>query len=197
LQTLYCAIAGLAFHDSADRYPRPKCHPTTRTEILNALGTWASENDVTGTILWLHVPGSGKSVAQSFLISNVGTPLGVMHKRLSPMLAFQLVLLTPELKRAIFEQVEADPSVTDGLKALSTQLQKLIMEPCQRSISIRLLVVVIVMDGLDECEGPNIRARSSADTPLTLQFLIASRPKPQIQELFAGPLDQLHRPLDI
>ncbi|KAF7348939.1 NACHT domain-containing protein [Mycena venus] len=87
--------AGDAFHDSAERYPQPRCHPGTRTKLLDVLWNWTrgiepprnwtsyndSENDeyyepasvsdeqtgASSTVLWLHGPaGSGKSaVAQS------------------------------------------------------------------------------------------------------------------------------------
>ncbi|KAJ6544389.1 hypothetical protein B0H19DRAFT_1267659 [Mycena capillaripes] len=32
--------AGDAFHDSAERYPQPKCHPETRTKLLGNLWNW-------------------------------------------------------------------------------------------------------------------------------------------------------------
>ncbi|KAJ7659010.1 hypothetical protein B0H17DRAFT_1213007 [Mycena rosella] len=89
------AITGDAFHDSAERFPQPRCHSETRTKLLNVLWKWAcgiepprnwtsyawyedkdeglgsSSNEVSepsSHILWLHGPaGSGKSaVAQSF-----------------------------------------------------------------------------------------------------------------------------------
>ncbi|KAJ6490914.1 hypothetical protein C8R45DRAFT_195088 [Mycena sanguinolenta] len=90
LHILHRAIAGDAFHDSAERYPQPRCHPDTRTRLLQVLSKWASgiepprnwtshdwstlseqddgeNNGPSSRILWLHGPaGSGKSaVAQS------------------------------------------------------------------------------------------------------------------------------------
>ncbi|KAJ6568472.1 hypothetical protein B0H19DRAFT_1133357 [Mycena capillaripes] len=41
LHILHRAIAGDAFHDSAERYPQPRCHPETRTKLLDVLGSWA------------------------------------------------------------------------------------------------------------------------------------------------------------
>ncbi|KAF8198318.1 hypothetical protein K438DRAFT_704626 [Mycena galopus ATCC 62051] len=80
--------AGDAFHDSADRFPQPRCHPETRQKLLDALWDWAcgiepprnwtghdftrhsiyeEDNGPSSPILWLSGPaGSGKSaVAQS------------------------------------------------------------------------------------------------------------------------------------
>ncbi|KAJ7728624.1 hypothetical protein B0H16DRAFT_240531 [Mycena metata] len=87
LHILHRAIAGDAFHDSAERYPQPQCHPDTRTKLLEVLSEWAhsmgpvvtrpvgpfhdwptlSEEPPKSHILWLHGPaGAGKSaVAQS------------------------------------------------------------------------------------------------------------------------------------
>ncbi|KAJ7504919.1 hypothetical protein B0H11DRAFT_1709186 [Mycena galericulata] len=86
---LHRAIAGDAFHDSAERFPQPRCHPETRQKLLDALWNWAcgiepprkwtghdfarhsvyeEDNGPSSPILWLSGPaGSGKSaVAQSF-----------------------------------------------------------------------------------------------------------------------------------
>ncbi|KAJ7433421.1 hypothetical protein B0H11DRAFT_2259379 [Mycena galericulata] len=41
LHILHRAIAGDAFHDSAERYPQPQCHPDTRTHMLDVLQRWA------------------------------------------------------------------------------------------------------------------------------------------------------------
>ncbi|KAJ7447901.1 hypothetical protein B0H11DRAFT_1878516 [Mycena galericulata] len=41
LHILHRAIAGDAFHDSADRYPQPQCHPDTRRKMLDVLQRWA------------------------------------------------------------------------------------------------------------------------------------------------------------
>jgi ABC-type dipeptide/oligopeptide/nickel transport system ATPase component len=92
LHILHRAIAGDAFHDSAERYPQPRCHPETRMEMLDELENWARGNEPSengnaqddeddglssedldfcekrqSSILWLHGPaGSGKSaIAQS------------------------------------------------------------------------------------------------------------------------------------
>ncbi|KAJ6490924.1 hypothetical protein C8R45DRAFT_195205 [Mycena sanguinolenta] len=91
LHILHRAIAGDAFHDSAERYPQPQCHPDTRTKLLEVLSKWArgieppinwtshgdvstiseeddeENNQPSSRILWLHGPaGSGKSaIAQS------------------------------------------------------------------------------------------------------------------------------------
>ncbi|KAF7328549.1 NACHT domain-containing protein [Mycena venus] len=46
LHILHRTIAGDAFHDSAERYPQPRCHPDTRTEMLGKLWSWACGNEL-------------------------------------------------------------------------------------------------------------------------------------------------------
>ncbi|KAJ7118225.1 hypothetical protein C8R44DRAFT_878843 [Mycena epipterygia] len=88
LQLLYRASVADALHNSVERYPQPKCHPETRTEILDSLWNWTcgieplvESQDYEWTrdahsffgdssasnILWLYGPaGAGKSaIAQS------------------------------------------------------------------------------------------------------------------------------------
>jgi hypothetical protein len=97
--------------------------------------------------------------------------------------------------------VEDNPSILD--RSLSSQLQKLIIEPCQQINPRRPAVIVI--DGLDECEGQDIQQeilRSIGNAIhgeyLPLRFLIASRPELHIRDIFTGPrLNRCHHPLNI
>jgi hypothetical protein len=96
--------------------------------------------------------------------------------------------------------VESNPSLVD--KSLSTQLRKLIVEPCRQNTFTRAPVVVI--DGLDECEDQKVQreilcsiGRAVIEQQLPLQFLIASRPESHIREIFTGALHDIHCPLNI
>ncbi|KAJ7892024.1 hypothetical protein B0H13DRAFT_1625744, partial [Mycena leptocephala] len=155
--------AGDAFHDAAERSPQPKCHAETRTELLQELWDWSSEDDPNSRVLWLYGPaGAGKSaIAQSFCqqLEEEGRlgasfffkrrhPSRGNGKKLFATIAYQLAVLLPELSQA----VEKDPTIVD--RSLSLQLRRLIIEPCQRSLTHSL---VIVIDGLDECEGTNVQ----------------------------------------
>ncbi|KAJ7199630.1 hypothetical protein GGX14DRAFT_172319, partial [Mycena pura] len=92
LHLLHRVIASDAFHDSAERFPQPRCHANTREKLLDVLQKWAcgiepprnwtwdrnyespslsggdNDNEPSSGIIWLYGPaGSGKSaVAQSF-----------------------------------------------------------------------------------------------------------------------------------
>ncbi|KAJ7821315.1 hypothetical protein B0H14DRAFT_2831568 [Mycena olivaceomarginata] len=275
------AIAGNAFYNSAERYPQPKCHPETRTKILEDLRSWSLEKDPGSDILWLYGPaGAGKSaIAQSFcerlqMEGCLGASFFFKREHSSrgngntlfPTIAYQLSLCLPQMKHAISEIVEHDPSII-GLE-LSAQLQKLIIEPWQRiritrafseivknnpsiidlevstelhkleepwpwqrithamseiaknnpfilllliTIDLELQepiiekVLIVVIDGLDECDGRVIQQAvlQSLGTiivheqTLPLRFVVASRPEPHIREIFMGPLKEIYRPLSI
>ncbi|KAJ7436898.1 hypothetical protein B0H11DRAFT_1885693 [Mycena galericulata] len=239
LYILHRAIAGDALHDSAARYPQPKCHPETRTKLLNDLWDWAcgsepqrnyissdsgsqncdwtAERPPSSKILWLHGPaGSGKSaIAQSFCqrLQAEGSLGGSFFfsrndllsgngNRLFLTIAYQLALLLPELKRTILRSVENDPSIIH--KSISTQLHKMIIEPCleQPTVTGNL---VIVIDGLDECEGQDIQREilrlagyAVHQKRLQLRFFVASRPEPHIKEMFNDTrLAGVHCPINI
>ncbi|KAF7369565.1 NACHT domain-containing protein [Mycena venus] len=64
--------------------------------------------------------------------------------KLFPTIAYQLSQSLPEMKHAISEIVEDDPSIID--LEISTQLQKLIIEPWQRSRITRAISKVIVTE---------------------------------------------------
>ncbi|KAJ6524353.1 hypothetical protein B0H19DRAFT_915174, partial [Mycena capillaripes] len=194
-------------------YPQPICRVDTRTEMLENLWNWSSDENPNNQVPWLHGPaGAGKSaVAQSFckLLEAEGRlGAGFFFKRghlsrgngnkLFPMITYQLALLADQkeehkdlhtLKQAILQKVQHNPSILD--RSLLTQLEKMVVEPCQQCIPGRLLVIVI--DGLDECKGKDIQQeilrsiRSVVQQgALTLRFFIASRPEPHIDEEFSS-----------
>ncbi|KAJ7677964.1 hypothetical protein DFH06DRAFT_563568 [Mycena polygramma] len=215
LHILHRAVARDAFHDSAARYPPPKCHPETRTEMLEDLYEWSSQTNSNNSILWLHGPaGAGKSaIAQSFcqrletegrlgagFFFKRGSPSRGSGNKLFPTIAYQLAIRLPDFKRAISQTVEDDPSLID--RALPIQLQRLILEPYQSSIWNSTLVVVI--DGLDECEAKNIQQEillslgsALREQPLPFRVLLTSRPEPHIYEFLGGALKDCHLPLNI
>ncbi|KAJ7118216.1 hypothetical protein C8R44DRAFT_625832 [Mycena epipterygia] len=219
---LYHASATDALHNSVERYPQPKCHPETRTEILDNLWNWAcgiessSGNTAASNIIWLYGPaGAGKSaivqtlcqrleaesrVAASFFFKRGHVSRGNANRVFST-IAYQLAVLLPELKGFISEGMENDPAIVD--KSLSIQLQKLIVEPWQQMIPSSR--VVIIIDGLDECDGQNVQqeilrsiCHAIHNMNFPICFLIASRLEPHISEMFhAPPLDKLHRAVNI
>ncbi|KAJ7635266.1 hypothetical protein FB45DRAFT_1057137 [Roridomyces roridus] len=215
LQTLYRVTATDASHDSGERFPPPQCHPQTRTDILQQFSHWASTNDPSTRILWLHGPaGAGKSAIAQTLCQEMaaddhpvasfffkrGDPSRGESMKLFPTIAYQLAYLIPEFRTAIVDCVGGAHIFN---KPLSTQLKTLIMEPWHQLPNTHNAIVVI--DGLDECTGEKRQqeivrsiAQGFIGNPTPLRFLIASRPEPHIAELFQEPsLQNIHREINI
>ncbi|KAJ7769700.1 hypothetical protein DFH07DRAFT_768964 [Mycena maculata] len=124
------ATAGNAFHDSAERYPHPRCHPETQGKLLDDLYEWSSKDDPSMRVLWLYgLAGSGKAaVAQSFcqrlqdegrlggsFFFKRGHPSRRNATKLFPTIAYQLSLLLPEFNHYISERAEETRLLPTGL----------------------------------------------------------------------------------
>ncbi|KAF7372807.1 NACHT domain-containing protein [Mycena sanguinolenta] len=201
IEILHRAVALEAIHDSAESHPQPRCHPETRTVMLEDLRQWALDPDPETTILWLFGPaGAGKSAIMQTLarqLQDVGRLGGCFFfkrghatrgnaKTLFATIAYQLALAVPWLRPTISQSVEEDPSVV--ARSITTQMRKLISHP-SRSHRHRDAVVIII-DGLDECEGHSVQEeileaiRRSSKHSIPFRFIIASRPEPHIRHVF-------------
>jgi hypothetical protein len=168
----------------------------------------------------LHGPaGAGKSaIAQSFcqnleaedrlgasFFFKRGHPSRGNARKLFSTIAYQLALgkKLSDMHQVILHRVEKDPSILD--RSLSIQLQKLIIEPCQETVT--QCPPVIVIDGLDECHDQDIQQEilrsignaitNISDKHVRLRFLVASRPEFYIRDVFVGPCLNYHCPLNI
>ncbi|TFK36272.1 hypothetical protein BDQ12DRAFT_255635 [Crucibulum laeve] len=200
-------IAESAFHNSSERHPPPKCHPDTRNLILDIIRDWATHPIADISALWLYGPaGAGKTaiaqtvseeladqnrLAASFFFSR-GKERRSSCRHLIPSLAFQLALSMPKLRTPIQNVVDVDPSIFD--KPLRLQTQKLLIEPCQDMMRREFQPMVVVIDGIDECEditGQQELLLVVKDTlcrkDLPIRFLLASRPEPGIRRIFDQP----------
>ena len=192
-------------HDSNERFPQPKCHPSTRERILERILNWV-ESDSPERILWLSgSAGTGKSaIAQT--ISERCKPNGRLaatffffrtsserntSERLVATLAYQIALSVPGAKEFITKAVDDDLSVFS--KDINSQLFELIIHPLTLaahgwdSTEQRLVII----DGLDECIDKrqqtdilNAICNAFMTHELPLRFLICSRPEYNIQMRF-------------
>ncbi|KAJ7437052.1 hypothetical protein FB451DRAFT_181483 [Mycena latifolia] len=202
IHILHHAVALEALHDSAESFPQPKCHPETRTEILDNLYSWAIDYSSSYSIRWLHGPaGAGKSAVMqtlsqrlhhaerlggSFFFKRGHTTRG-SAKVLFATLAYQLALHCPKLSGPISRSAETDPSVVG--RGMDVQLRSLILEPCKSLKDVPAPILLI--DGLDECEAQSAQQEilsligSTANAhPRPLRILISSRPESHIREKF-------------
>ncbi|KAF8803208.1 hypothetical protein BYT27DRAFT_7214777 [Phlegmacium glaucopus] len=165
-------IAPGAFHNSAERYDPPKCHPQTRVAVIQAIVDWIKDGQKTSCIKWLYGPaGAGKSaiaqeiaelyhksghLAASFFWSrNVAGRNN--EERLVASLAYQLLIAIPQIRGYIKEVLENDPSLLS--RSLAAQIQSLVVEPLmkvfdhdQQRPADSELPKLIILDGLNEYE---------------------------------------------
>ncbi|KAF9439915.1 hypothetical protein P691DRAFT_804718, partial [Macrolepiota fuliginosa MF-IS2] len=155
---------------------------------------------------WLHGPaGVGKSaVAQTFAEdcrtkSCLGgafffSRLGGFDKPLQviPTLAYQLAVNLPGYKAILGQLLADDPAVLQ--KAMHIQFRRLIIEPFSvMSFNALQQPYVMILDGLDECEGESVQCeiiemisevtRLRSDLPLL--WLICSRPESHLNMTFS------------
>ncbi|KAJ7909180.1 hypothetical protein B0H13DRAFT_1616790 [Mycena leptocephala] len=156
--------------------------------------------DIEPTILWVHGPaGAGKTAIMETLSLRLekagrlggsfffkrGHPTRGNAKVLFATIALQLAVNSPQLKLRISRTVEENPTLVG--RSLRVQLRELILKPC---LGLEDLPWVIIIDGLDECEGQNVQQeilrliRYSTQQRRPLRFLIASRPEAHIREVF-------------
>ncbi|KAJ7922193.1 hypothetical protein B0H13DRAFT_1524104, partial [Mycena leptocephala] len=185
-------------------FPQPKCHPETRTEMLDELNDWVTQANTTCPgIRWLHGPaGAGKSAIMHSLcqrLQNAGRLGGAFFfkrghttrgnaKVLFATLAYQLAHHNQDLKPLISQIVEDDSSVV--ARQMEVQLQQLIVEPCHQALDDSPPLILLI-DGLDECNTRDSQVEilhliriTVCLYPSKFRFLIASRPEAHIREIF-------------
>ncbi|KDR67010.1 hypothetical protein GALMADRAFT_258674 [Galerina marginata CBS 339.88] len=200
-----------AFHNSAERYDPPKCHPQTRVAVIQAIIDWIEDGQKTSFIMWLNGPaGAGKSaiaqeiaelfhksgrLAASFFWSRYAAGRN-NEERLIASLAYQLLIAIPPMRAYVEEALEADHSIFT--RSLEAQMESLIVEPLEKVFFHGQQDFInsedpklIVLDGLDECGTPNIQgyiltviSHSVRKFRITLCFIIASRPEQAIRDSF-------------
>jgi hypothetical protein len=186
------------------------------------------EDDVPKKILWLSGPaGSGKTaiagtiadecekeglLAATFFFSAFSASI---DRRLSKNAVSTLLysLLQHKsivgLKEEVLAAIDGDPVIFE--RHLDQQLEKLILRPLRKVVGLsdcRHWPKVIIVDGLDECEGcsesdvgdPESRtkaqkeilsvlSRACADLAFPFRVIVASRPEPVIQHFFSASPD--------
>ena len=172
--------------------------------------SWIGDPSRTSTVLWFNGPaGSGKTaiaqslcklceaaqwLAGSFFFSRYAPASGRSKAEfLFPTIAFGLSLAIPDVGKIIDAVVANNPSIPT--KALEIQLQKLILEPLQQVSEESKQPIVIIIDGLDECEGEDVQSnvlrllgsvfqRPSVGGCDRICFIVTSRPEPWIRDEF-------------
>lgn len=196
--------------DSSMRYPQPRCHLGTREALLTRIKAWLNSSERDHKMLWLYGPsGVGKSAVLQTVaehcrdsISRLGAAVFFSRpynandpRRLFPTLARQLAVRYPAYKRLVCQRLIDDPMVLE--QDLSTQFEELIARPFSFSrVRQELkgkLPLLMVLDGLDECEGSVAQVKilqliggyvdRTPNSPLL--WMVSGRPEPHIQSFFS------------
>ncbi|KAF4611467.1 hypothetical protein D9613_004455 [Agrocybe pediades] len=206
-----------ALYDSGHLVDPPKCHPNTRTAIIQtvidwSLGTIADEEMNAKAILWLKGgAGAGKSAIarsvaeqcskQGFLLGTfffgAADPTRNHVSGLVATLAYQICRILPELREMVTNLIEDDPLIFN--RSISTQFIDLLIRPLSTILSnesgTAQIPCLVIIDGLDECSA-NIDSQRdllfalqevTSSTTLSIRFLVCSRPESHLNSAFATP----------
>jgi len=194
-----------AAYDSQERDPAPRCHPGTRRNALERIETWVEAGSGGTSILWLHGPaGAGKSaIAQTvaetcagrnqlaatfFFARTVAGRNSIRH--LFPTIAVQIALSEPEKSQRL------DKILNSQLYILARAWGSvdLVASLFQDSSHTNPSPLVVIIDGLDECQGHDDQLRILTEVSrmvkthhLPLRFVIVSRPEPHLCDAFEEP----------
>ncbi|KAF8990792.1 hypothetical protein BDQ17DRAFT_1313673 [Cyathus striatus] len=207
-----------ASHQSEERHDAPKCHPDTREAVISDIMSWVDSKDLDKRIMWLHGPaGAGKSaivqtvaewcytekkLVSSFFFSRTATGTGRDDgTKLVPTIAYQLGNLIRSAKELIINELEENEALLTH--TMEIQMEKLVLKPLSNLLSQTAfmnlnevsdtshLPHLIVIDGLDECNRPEMQSRivkiiagAVSESQVHLSFLIASRYEVEIRKAF-------------
>ena len=210
-----------AIHNSKDRYDPPKCHPNTRVAIRDKLMSWILGQIATDAqIFWLYgAAGIGKSaIAQtiaetcdqrklllaSFFFSRTDSTRNTVNPLVAT-ITYQIGNAIPQIQELILKVVERNEKIFT--ESLATQLAELICRPLSEFADGEHGIFnsprLVIIDGLDECFGPDIQSQIVVDLSRALQnvalpflrYLIVSRGEQHLKDTFDSevPTSMLYR----
>ncbi|EKM76386.1 hypothetical protein AGABI1DRAFT_131469 [Agaricus bisporus var. burnettii JB137-S8] len=210
-----------AFHDSSARYPPPRCHTGTREALIKTIIDWGNgASNYSDPILWVYGrAGVGKSaVAQSSaeamnLQGNLGAAVFLSQSSedqdsrcLFTSITYQIAIKCDTFSSIVDYRIRKDPTLVD--KSITEQFRELLIKPLQElgeKERARLDGWVIIIDGLDECEGMQaqcdiveIVATSIRERTTPFRWIFLSRPERHLSTLFTKKLtDSVSRHLEL
>jgi hypothetical protein len=168
-------VAFEALHNSSTSFDKPRCHPETRTAVLEDLDRWARDiGEHVKPIMWLRGPaGAGKSAIAQTLAEQWGggnqdglvllaafifsrqRPGCNDKSGFLPTIAYQLRMNLPTTLHDIDSAIIHDLALFE--KSINAQVLELLVRPLQTlrqhqsNDEASNLPWVIIIDGLDEC----------------------------------------------
>ncbi|KAG8753203.1 hypothetical protein FRC11_007614, partial [Ceratobasidium sp. 423] len=176
---------------------RRTCTEGTRAEVLSNLDNWVFDSSAP-TVYWMSgMAGTGKTtiactfsgwlerrklLAASFFCTRTSADCRDVT-RIVPTMAYQLARYSSPFQSALCEVLGEDPDVCS--KNISTQFERLMIEPLRRKKDDIPDNLVVVIDAPDECDDQSgveaildVLFRYSPQLPL--KFFVTSRPEPGI-----------------
>jgi hypothetical protein len=211
----HCALAALL--DSSERMDPARCHPSTRDAVIDEIMAWIKDGNPDPSMMVMHGPaGSGKSalaqsiaercklrrwLAAAFFFSRTAPGRNNGHT-LIPTIVYQLMSSSPEVRSPIRRILRRDPTLFK--KSIQTITEDLLIAPFFTFICMVLCWItikfnssipcLIVIDGLDECDDPEIQshilraaATATRRLPRPFRILIACRPEIHIMRTLKEP----------
>ncbi|KAK1488981.1 pfs domain-containing protein [Colletotrichum tamarilloi] len=200
--------------DSYENQHEPRCHPSTRVDILRDIETWAPH--ATGPKLyWLSgLAGTGKSIiartiAHEFYETNIlGATFffkrGEVDRGSASLffgtLARQLAQRRPELSPYIVKAIKETDNICS--KSMEEQFTKLVFNPLKLAASKpgEPKKLILVLDALDECSNEKdveillrLLIKAVCFDGCGLKLLITSRPEVAVRDACGSPNQGLYR----
>ncbi|CEL58508.1 hypothetical protein RSOLAG1IB_08599 [Rhizoctonia solani AG-1 IB] len=183
---------------------RRGCTQGTRTGILSGLEDWLKDS-TSWPIYWMNgIAGTGKStialtfceqlekrklLAASFFCTRGSTDCG-KAARIVPTIAYQLARYSVPYRSALSEILGQNTDI--GSKIVPKQFEHLLKEPLQQVKDTMPNPLVVVIDGLDECDDRKgvelfLETLFQYAPQIPLKFLVTSRPTPEIYRKMMVP----------
>ena len=195
-----------AAYNSSERSPPPRCHPGTRTDILEEIQGWVNRETPSTNILWLHAPaGAGKSaiaqtiaegaakrgqLAASFFFAKSSSRRNA-KKHLLPTIAVQIAAATQGRRERLSTLLFEDPLLLNCDHGPVELIARLLTDPTFDANFTSSSPFLVVIDGLDECGTRQDQTRILFEilelvsvNCVPLRFLIVSRPEAHITDAF-------------
>ena len=207
IQALNQFISHGALHDSAARYPPPRCLPGTRKKEEADIMRWIDESNSCSAVFLIQ---GRRGVGKTALLQSIAERLHGENRQsyacffkqglagcdnwdqLFSTLAYQLAINTSGLREHVEQAMIEDPALPK--KSPATQLQKLIIDPLKLLPTPRPSPILII-DGLDEYEGEEFQdafleliSKVLLDPAVTMRFIISGPKGPRYESMSCNGL---------
>ena len=193
MQTLNLFISHGALQNSAAQNPPPRCLPGTRNKEKEIIRRWIEEPNPCSSVFLIQ---GRTAVVKTLFLQTIADQLQAEKRQpyacfffnrgvvgcdnmdqLISTLAYQLAINMPSMREHIEQAMMEDPALP--MRSPATQLQQLIINPF-KLLSPPRSPLILIIDGLDECEGEESQdgflaliSQALEDPAVTIQFIVS------------------------